>query len=80
MLDAIRYMVVWNPIVFLGLHFGMQMLGVTKRQQMLHAHSEELHRLHMANLTLLNGTHSLNDTLQTVLANVTDVLQATGTA
>lgn len=81
MLDAVRYMVVWNPIVLLGLHLCMHVLGVDKRQQMLHEHSEELHRLHMANLTLsLNSTAGLNDTLQTVLTNVTDLLQSTDTA
>lgn len=80
MLDAVRYMVVWNPIVFLGLHFCMHILGVDKRQQMLHEHSEELHRLHMANLTYLNSTHGLNSTLHAVLANVTAMLQNTTTA
>lgn len=69
----------------------MHVLGVDKRQQMLHEHSEELHRLHMANLTtflnstllnstLLNSTHSLNGTLQAALTNVTALLQSTDTA
>ena len=80
MLDAVRYMVVWNPIVLLGLHFGMHVLGVDTKQQMLHEHSEELHRLHMQNLTQLNSTQGLNSTIQTVLMNVTDLIQNASTS
>lgn len=73
MLDAVRYMVVWNPIVLLGLHFALHVLGVDKKQQMLHEHSQQLHALHM-NATQLNSTQSWNATASDVLSNLSRTL------
>ena len=70
MLDAVRYMVVWNPIVLLGLHFGLHVLGVDKKQQMLHEHSKQLHEMHM-NMTLMNVTQSWNATSSNMTSNLT---------
>ena len=70
MLDAVRYMVVWNPIVLLGLHFALNVLGVTQKQAALHEHSKQLHQLHM-NMTSLNMTQSLNGSTTEMLANLT---------
>ena len=70
MLDAVRYMVVWNPIVLLGLHFGLHVLGVDKKQQMLHEHSKQLHEMHM-NMTLTNATQSWNTSLANMTSNLT---------
>ncbi len=70
MLDAVRYMVVWNPIVLLGLHFALNVLGVTQKQAALHEHSKQLHQLHM-NMTSLNMTQSLNGSTTEPLANLT---------
>lgn len=78
MLDAVRYMVVWNPIVLLGLHFALHVLGVDKKQQMLHEHSQQLHALHMnmthMNMTGINGTQSWNATANDMLSNLTSTL------
>ena len=78
MLDAVRYMVVWNPIVLLGLHFVLHVLGVDKKQQMLHEHSQQLHAMHMnmthMNTTHLNGTQSWNATAGDILSNITSTL------
>lgn len=75
MLDAVRYMVVWNPIVLLGLHFALHVLGVDKKQQMLHEHSQQLHALHMnstlLNSTQLNSTQPWNASASEVLPNLT---------
>ena len=73
MLDAVRYMVVWNPIVLLGLHFALHVLGVDKKQQMLHEHSKQLHQLHM-NMTHMNFTQPLNASGAEMLANMTRTL------
>lgn len=78
MLDAVRYMVVWNPIVLLGLHFALHVLGVDKKQQMLHEHSQQLHALHM-NATHMNAaqsniTQSWNATASDVLSNLSRTL------
>lgn len=70
MLDAVRYMVVWNPIVLLGLHFALNVLGVTQKQAMLHEHSKQLHQMHM-NMTHMNNTHLLNGSSSEMLANLT---------
>ncbi len=70
MLDAVRYMVVWNPIVLLGLHFALNVLGVTQKQAALHEHSKQLHQLHM-NMTNMNMTQSLNGSTTEMLANLT---------
>lgn len=70
MLDAVRYMVVWNPVVILGLHFALHALGVDKKQQMLHEHSQQLHQLHM-NMTHMNDTESWNATATDILSNLT---------
>lgn len=78
MLDAVRYMVVWNPIVLLGLHFVLHVLGVDKKQQMLHEHSQQLHALHMnathTNVTQLNSTMSWNASATDVLSNLSRTL------
>ena len=78
MLDAVRYMVVWNPIVLLGLHFALHMLGVDKKQQMLHEHSQQLHALHMnstrLNTTRLNSTQPWNASASEMPLNFTNTL------
>ena len=78
MLDAVRYMVVWNPIVLLGLHFALHLLGVDKKQQMLHEHSIQLHAMHMnmthMNVTQMNGTQAWNASASDLLTNLTSTL------
>ena len=78
MLDAVRYMVVWNPIVLLGLHFALHVLGVDKKQQMLHEHSQQLHAMHMnmthMNMTNTNGTQLWNASASEMLSNLTSTL------
>lgn len=78
MLDAVRYMVVWNPIVLLGLHFALHVLGVDKKQQLLHEHSQQLHALHMnathQNMTQLNSTLPWNASVSEMLSNVSRTL------
>ena len=78
MLDAVRYMVVWNPIVLLGLHFAIHVLGVDKKQQLLHEHSQQLHALHMnstyMNSTQLNSTQPWNASAADMLSNLTSTL------
>ncbi len=62
MLDAVRYFVVWQPMVLVALHFILQWTGVTNKQKMLHEHSQYLHELHMnqtrMNLTLTEGANA----------------------
>ncbi len=70
MLDAVRYMVVWNPIVLLGLHFALHVLGVDARQKVLHEHSKQLHQLHM-NMTNMNITQPWNASASEVFSNLT---------
>ena len=78
MLDAVRYLVVWNPIVLLGLHFGLHVLGVDKKQQMLHEHSQQLHQMHMnmtsVNMTNMNSTQLLNASIADSISNLTRTL------
>ena len=62
MLDAIRYMVVWNPIILLGLHVGLRLLGMEKHQQ------QQTLAVAGADLNITMGTHatladSVNSTL-----------------
>lgn len=52
MLDAVRYMVVWNPIILTGLHFTLLAFGVKPHE----------HHHHLAGAAF-NGTMSLNGTM-----------------
>ena len=57
MLDAVRYMVVWNPIILTTLHFVLLAFGVKPGEQ----HGQ--HHLGSMNGTLaLNGTTAHNGT------------------
>ena len=52
MLDAVRYMIVWNPIILLGLQLTLLMFGIKP-----HAHGDSAHGAGAANSTLgINGT------------------------
>ena len=52
MLDAVRYMIVWNPIILFGLHLTLLMFGVKP-----HALGNCSHNGSAANSTLgANGT------------------------
>ena len=52
MLDAVRYMIVWNPIILFGLHLTLLMFGVKP-----HALGDTAHGGSGANSTLgANGT------------------------
>jgi len=52
MLDAVRYMIVWNPIILFGLHLTLHMFGVKP-----HALGDTSHGGSAANSTLgANGT------------------------
>ena len=31
MLDAVRYLVVWNPLILMGLHFALHAMGMDKQ-------------------------------------------------
>ncbi|PSC69567.1 RING finger 121 [Micractinium conductrix] len=53
MLDMVRYLVVWNPIIFLGLHFIFHWTGLDH---------PPAHHGHGGNSTALNGTAALNAT------------------
>ena len=58
MLDAVRYMVVWNPIILTGLHFVLLAFGVKPGEH--HGH----HGMGGINGTLVlnNGTMAFNGT------------------
>jgi hypothetical protein len=58
MLDAVRYMIVWNPIILFGLHLTLLMFGVKP-----HAFGDSAHGAGV------NGTMSSNGT--TVALNLT---------
>ncbi|KAK9833314.1 hypothetical protein WJX81_005662 [Elliptochloris bilobata] len=67
MLDAVRYLVAWNPVVLVLLHFGLHFLGLER-----HVHHRGPYPLGSANATALNSTvqHAVNSSL----------LNGTGTA
>ena len=46
MLDAVRYMIVWNPIILFGLHLTLLMFGVKP-----HALGDGAHGTHAGNST-----------------------------
>ncbi|KAK9815596.1 hypothetical protein WJX72_006534 [[Myrmecia] bisecta] len=64
MLDAVRYMVVWNPIILMALHFALSALGIEQshhaNNQVLMAGTQTLLALNstggIGNQTLLNAT------------------------
>lgn len=41
MLDAVRYMVVWNPIILFALHCVFQASGINRRMQASHEALEQ---------------------------------------
>ena len=47
MLDAVRYMIVWNPIILFGLHLTLLMFGVKP-----HALGDSAHGTGLANSTM----------------------------
>ena len=53
MLDAVRYMVAWFPLLLLGIHFALHFLGVDKHAADRRAFETHLMALH--NLTLAAG-------------------------
>lgn len=54
MLDMVRYLVVWNPIIFLALHFIFQFTGLDHPPEH-HGHGHGLNGT-MVNGTMVNGT------------------------
>ena len=76
MLDAVRYMVVWNPIILTGLHFTLLAFGVKPHE---HHHAAALFPLNgtmaLNGMMALNGTAVLNGTAASLftsqLANAT---------
>jgi hypothetical protein len=59
MLDAVRYMVVWNPLILIGFHFVLHWMGVDKHakdRRLLEQHLTDLHgnmtAIESGNLTL----------------------------
>jgi len=52
MLDAVRYLVVWNPLILILLHYGLHYLGLER-----HIHHRAPHAAASgANSAALNGT------------------------
>lgn len=72
MLDAVRYLVVWNPLILILLHYGLHFFGLERR-----IHHRGPHPLGPANSTALNGT-ALNGTVASVLnSTLQEALNAT---
>lgn len=51
MLDAVRYLVVYNPLILVLLHYGLHFLGLER-----HIHHRGPHAAGPGNATALNGT------------------------
>ena len=51
MLDAVRYLVVYNPLILVLLHYGLHFLGLER-----HIHHRGPHSAGPGNATALNGT------------------------
>lgn len=54
MLDAVRYMVVWIPLILLGFHFVLHWMGVDKHAKQRLALEQHLAELH-GNMTALTS-------------------------
>lgn len=71
MLDMVRYLVVWNPMILLGLHFVLHFAHLDKP---LHPHGAAglLNATAGGNITQWGGpgnlTRALNDTAELVMA------------
>jgi len=68
MLDAIRYLVVWNPLLIVALHFALHFFGMDrfskhrgdKEALMLMTNGTITYRMLAANATALNATQTMH--------------------
>ena len=71
MLDGVRYLVVWNPLILMGLHFALHFIGIDRFAEARHkgdrealtllakgvGHHHHVAGLHGYNASALNETH-----------------------